>query len=237
MNDTRLIFDDDFYRVGAILLSDKYAHLEEQALNRFKEIGHPIPSGRFSTYKTYRQWLKNIMSKVSKNDYPGAVAEKILTSFNVDPKNEKYRRGIAAKLFFNKQFGEHFTALQEPISLTFRNNNEQKELWVRIYPWTKREDYIGLWEEIKTIQPQLTGYRGKEKYQVTFPRDFHMFQIYFMVKNKRTKTDPSRSILENMVENSEYKKLSKLYKGGFPEDNIRTITSKFNKLLADINLL
>lgn len=237
MNNTRIIFDDDFYRLGAILLSDKYATLEKEVLNRFKEIGYPLPPNGFTSYKDYQSWLRTIMSKVNKDDYPGNVVENLLSSFNVDPKNEKYRRGIAAKLFFNRQFGENFTPLQEPINLTTRNNGEQKELWVRIYPWTKKEDYINLWGDIKEIQPQLKGYRGKEKYQITFPRDFGMYQVYLKVKYKAITTESSLSIVENMTKNREYKKISKLYKGGYPEDYIRSITSRFNKLLAKINLL
>ena len=235
MNTARLNFDDDFYRLGAIILSDKFASLEKQVLKRFTEIGHPIPLEGFSNYKDYQKWLKEIMNKVDKSDYPGTVIENVLIKFNVNPKNEKYRKGVAAKIFFGKQFGERFGPLQEPIYLVNRDNNEQKELWIRIYPWTKKPEYEELWKTIKNVQSKLPSYRGKEKFQTTFARDFKTYQ--FSLKVLANSTIKNKPLLDIMASDPEYFELSKRFKNENIDDHMRSIKSRFDKLLNKISIL
>jgi hypothetical protein len=233
MNKVRLIFDDDFYRLGAVLLSEKYQGLEREFRNKYKELGLSIPSGGFDKQEDYRGWLKKAMRLKNTNDLPGKMIEDILTQFNLDPKNEKYRMGLVWRIFFKKEFDEKFYYLQHPINLILRKHRGSKELWVKVYPWTKKEDYIDLWKEIKSIQPQLKGYRGKEKFQITFKRDFAVYQLYLKTK----KLKPKKSIMEDMSAFPEYEPISKLFKDEYFDDYIRSITSRFNKLLAGVNIL
>ena len=237
MNNNRLIFTDDFYRLGAILLSEKFAVLKKLVLKRYSLLGYPVPLKGFPSYGEYRLWIKHVIKSVGKEDSPGAVIENILSQFNVDPKNETYRTGIAANIFQNKQFGKNFCPLQEQITLLSKSNSKQQDLLVRIHPWTKKSDYINLWETIRKVQKRMPNYRGKEKYQITFPRDYCMYQLYLKVKYKKIEVDPNKSILDNMTSTKEYETLSKKYKEGCPDDFIRDISSRFNKLLGSTNIL
>ncbi|OGC68536.1 hypothetical protein A2415_04835 [candidate division WWE3 bacterium RIFOXYC1_FULL_39_7] len=229
MNNVRHIYNDNFYKITAILLSKKFLTLENEIRAKYDKLDLSIPTKGFSNYKEYGEWLtkaRNIQ------DSPGKVIESVLKQFNLDPKNEFYRNCLTAGIFFHKQPWEQSPYSQQPIELITRNNGVAKELWVKIHPWTKKSDYVKLWESIKNIQKTLPGYRGKEKFQTTFKRDFEVYQLYLEVKKAGGK-----QVLKPMSSHPEYYTLADQFGEGDIDGQLRSIKSRFNKLLAGIDIL
>jgi hypothetical protein len=157
MRNVRLIFNDDFYRLCAVVLSKKFSRLEKQLHDRYAEIGLPLPPKGFTTAQQYRMWLHKAIELENKKDTPGAMIEGILKQFNLDPKNENSRNILTSKLFFKKYPWEQTEYIQPPIRLITKEKNDFKELWVKIEPWTKKSDYVRLWGSIKNIQKNFVG--------------------------------------------------------------------------------
>lgn len=237
---TRIIYDDDFYRLGVILLSEKYKVFEGEFRNLYQGKGLPIPQEGFRDDSEYREWLKKAMKLKNKNDLPGIVIQNLLNQLKLDPKNERYREGIASKIFFNRQYKQQPHYAQRPINLVWKNKDDPNRISVYLYPWTKRTDYIELWKTIKKIQKLYPGYRGKEKFQTTFERDLDVYKLYLKVKNDiKTKNEKIKykSIIDNMPFYDEYKPLVKRFKDDDLAESLRSITSRFNLLLQGTSIL
>ncbi|MBI3887989.1 hypothetical protein HY310_02880 [Candidatus Microgenomates bacterium] len=232
MKSTRLIFNDDFYRLSAVLLSNKFLKLKDEILKRYANMGLPVPSSGFSKLEEYIVWLKKAIKLKNTFDLPGAVVEDVLRKFNLNPKDENNRNGLTAKLFFNKELWQESPYSKNPINLVIRGRGESRELWVKIEPWTKKTDYVRLWGSIQSTQRTLTGYRGKEKFQPTFKRDFEVYQLYLEVKNVGGK-----QVLRSMSSHPDYYTLADQFVEGDIDGQLRSIKSRFNKLLAGIDIL
>lgn len=233
MNSVRHVYNDDFYKITAVLLSKKFLTLAKELQNNYSEVNLSIPEKGFISEKSYREWLKKALSLPTP---PGKNIEDILIKFNLDPKSESYRNYLTARLFFYKMPWEQSPYTQSPIELITHINGPSNGLWVKIYPWTKKEDYTQLWQSIKDIQRTLPGYRGKEKFQITFERNFAVYQLYLKAKKDLEASSEKLSIEDKMITYPEYKSIAKQFSGGDFFDNLRSIISDFNKLLQGVNL-
>ena len=234
MNNVRQIYNADFYKITAVLLSKKFLVLESEIQSKYATLNLALPKKGFSNYDQYSAWLKKAMEV---KESPGEIIENTLKQFNLDPKNEYYRNCLTAHLFFHKQPWEESPYLQPHIELITRKNDNTKELWVKIHPWTKKADYMKLWPSIKGIQRTLPGYRGKEKFQITFERNFTVYQLYLKAKKDLEMNSEKLSIEEKMATHPEYESIAKQFRDGDFSDNLRSITSDFNKLLNGIDIL
>lgn len=234
MNNVRQIYNADFYKITAVLLSKKFLVLESEIQSKYTTLTLPFPKKGFNNYDQYSAWLKKARKT---KESPGEIIENLLKEFNLDPKNEYYRNCVTARLFFHKQPWEESPYSQPHIELITRKNDTTKELWVKIHPWTKKADYMKLWSSIKGIQRTLPGYRGKEKFQVTFERNFAVYQLYLKAKRDLETSSEKLSIEEKMATYPEHESITKQFSDGDFFDNIRSITSDFNKLLKGIDIL
>lgn len=233
---TRHIFNDDFYKISAVLLSKKYLALENALRSKYGEVNLLIPTRGFTNESQYREWLKKAMDLPDK---PGKFIEDLLSPFNLDVKNEFFRNCVAGRLFFNKMPWQDSIYPQSNITLTTRNSGKDRGLWVEIKPWTKKQDYVELWETIKVLQKSLLGYRTKEKLQITFERNFAVYQLYLEAKKDiETNGNPKKlSIINKMATLPDYDRVKKQFKDGDFSDNLRSITSDLNERLAEVNIL
>jgi hypothetical protein len=235
MKTVRHIFNDDFYKISAVLLSKKFSTLETTLKSKFDEAGLVIPEKGFANESEYREWLKKAMDLPTN---PGKFIEDILLAFNLDVKNEFFRNCVASRLFFLKMPWEESIYPQTYITLTTRNSGKERGLWVEIKPWTKKEDYIELWSTIKNLQKSLIGYRSKEKFQKTFARDFEVYQLYLETEQGIESDKVSFDIVMNkMSDNPKYHSLAKKFKGDNIDEQVRQINSRFDDLLKDVNIL
>lgn len=235
MNKKRIIFNDDFYKVTATILSTKFKHYKKELIDKYKNLDCPVPEEGFSDYKSYQEWYR----KMIKSGYNlGEDINKILKSFNLDTNNESFRNNLVKEIFLKIKPWESTVYDETPIKLITRNDKGSKELWVKIELWTKKGDYIKLWDLIENIQKNLKGYRGKEKFRTTFERDFKVYQLYLKtrLKNSGIKLSQQKTY-DLMQKDDEYFELMDKFKNGNIDNKIRSIISRFNKLLSNINIL
>lgn len=236
MKHVRHVYNDDFYKITAVLISKKFLALEKDLQNNYSKSSLSIPEKGFSSEKAYRDWLKKALTLPTS---PGKRIEDILVKFNLDPKNEYYRSYLTARLLFHKMPWEQSLYTPIPIELLTEIKNPSKGIWVKIHPWTKKEDYVSLWPSINNLQRTHQEYRNKEKFQVTFERNFAVYQLYLEAKRDiETNGNPNKlSTINKMATLPDYEFVRKRFNGGDFSDNLRSITSDFKERLADINIL
>jgi hypothetical protein len=247
MNTTRLIYNSDFYKIGAIVLSEKYAKVEKTILDKYSQLGCPIPVERFKTVADYHKWVARL-SEALANDVegltPGYAIDKIMKSFNIRLDNDLIRKGLNWKLFFGLQFGEKFGPLLTPIKYLINSNPEECNVSIKIYPWTKQDDYYAIWEEIKTARNNMSGYRKKEQFRTGFERDFLLYQLYQQRKTERAngiKTPNvygriNTNLMTGIFDDPQFIEICKKHgKIGSPNE-MKKIVLYFNKLLKGIAL-
>ncbi len=231
MKNTRVPYDANFYRLSAIMYSDKYEKLTSKILIYFQSLNCPIPRERFKTVREYHAWIDKYKAKIS-NKYdaptPASLLESILVNFGLDPKNESYSLRLWWKFFFDIDQGPVIGVNTPKVKW------DEGELWLKLPDWTRKEDYESWWNIIEEELVKFAFRRKKDKIKPTFQRDFLVYQLYL-----KAKSDPDNlgSIVDKMSKYPEYDDLSKQFASGNFDDNIRSISSKFNKLLKNVNIL
>jgi len=235
MNAVRHIYNDDFYKITAVVLSKKFLELENALRSEYGDANLSIPTKGFTSEGQYREWLKKAMNLPKK---PGRFISDLLSAFNLDDENEFFRNCVVSRIFFCKMPWEESIYPQPNITLTTRNSGKDRGLWVEIKPWTKKEDYVELWETIKMLQISLIGYRSKEKFQKTFPRDFKVYQLYIETKQSFAPSEKVsvEKVLYEMADNDRYHSLTEEFKGGNLDYQARQIIARFDELLKDISI-
>ena len=152
--DTRSIFDDNYYRLGAVMLSDKFAKLKQAYYDYYAELGYSLPPRGFANASAYHAWVETLKAvDTTTTPYQGLLD--ILSAFNLPNTNENIM-AMRWAILFGKSFNEQFPATKGNISSKLAGKDHQ-ELWVRIYPWTKREDYEEYWDSVSSSQQSLGG--------------------------------------------------------------------------------
>src|SRR3989338_7709388 len=127
--DTRLVRDTDFYRLSAVMLSDKYKEKETEILKHFEQIGCSIPSERFSKASEYYAWEDKYYQIIGDNPdakIPESFLEDILEHFGLDSKNEKFLQRLKWKFYFYKDEGPVIFVNSPQIKW------ERNELWIKL---------------------------------------------------------------------------------------------------------
>lgn len=231
INSPRLIYDNDYYTLLGIFQTSKYELAENSVRKKLSNLGLSIPKDGFPSAKEYNVWLKK--AEGMGVDYKYFLRE-MASAFNLDIEDSIYRISLWRKLFFNNNSPQ-----TKPL---IRFKEDSGGLWLRINPWTKKEDIVNFWDkEIKPILETLLEYRGKEKPWVTFDRDFKLYLLYLRACRdikagiKINKTEKSKSPYFNMPNYPEFELLTKGLKD--PEDQIRSIIPRCQKVFKDIQLI
>jgi len=241
MKSRRLIFDDDFYRLGAVLLSDKFAALELKLMDTFKKLDFPIPTGGFANNIEYTKW-KRAVAKQGKGNLPRKSLEKIVSEFKLDDKNAGYYVGLFWKIYLGKRFGEDFAGIKAPISLRWGGTCKLGEAIITVYPWTKKEDFISLWPNLKQQITTKSNYRAKEKFKTSFERDFRLYMLYKkrMQEKKSGKlvidTEGPKSLIFYIFDDPETKLIFNKFGAIGAVSEMKKIINYFNKLLKGISI-
>lgn len=243
MRNIRAVFDDDFYRLGAVILSDKFAALENALLKRFEDIGCPIPPERFPDNKEYTKWLRKVTNN-RKGNLPRAELEKIIKAFNLDSANKHYYVGLFWKVYYGKPFNEDFAGIKAPISIRWGGTANSNEAIITIFPWTKKEDFAALWPHLRREITKNGNHIGKEKFRTSFERDFKLYVLYKKRKNERKngiKTPNSdglfsKSLMIDIFDDPEAKVIFRRFGSISAISEMKKIVNYFNKLLAGISI-
>ncbi len=67
------------------------------------------------------------------------------------------------------------------------------ELFIQIYPHTKREHISAFWDNIVVDQKYLSGYIGKSKKWENFDRDLEIYEVYKNIKSNKPNKESMRS--------------------------------------------
>ncbi len=230
---TRLIFDRDFYILQGIFSTDKYKRVEAQVKKQLVDLGLPIPKTGFTVAKEYMEWYEKVKNKgLNPKDFLKEIASK----FGIDIENTALELGLRRKFFFN--------SAETQTKPLIRLKEDNDGLWLKIAPWTKKEDLINFWEkEIKPLQKNLRGYRGKEKPWENFDKDFKVYMLFLRVKQdlqKGIKKHPaikSNSPYTNIAYYPEFDAIKKIYHDNNLEDELRSIVSRCRKVFGNLQLL
>jgi hypothetical protein len=185
-NDPKYIHDDDYY-IKLELINNKNF---QSNLKKFrKEFVYPY------CRKKYGKPIK----KFSVDDYYDWFS-KVPVGFgkeldNMVMKYKEYkinREWLRLFIFFDIKQDKSI------LSLDLRNNNT--ELWVRIYGWTRKKFLFNNWPKIQYYQKQLPDYKPATKKWKTYDRDKWIYELRKSGKSyKEIKKDLEKK-LDDIIE-------------------------------------
>lgn len=232
--DTRIVFDDDFYRLRAIMMSSKFLNIESDLLEHLDKIDCPIPEERFNTPAEYYNWVDLYKNKISSDpeaDTPDSLLESLLLAFNLDPKNEQYLLRLKWKFFFNIDISPVISVNTHKIKW------EKDELWLKLPKWTKQADYEFWWGGIKKELKTYKERNEKEKLKDSSERDFLLYQLYKeRLKQKKVNREKG-SLLRNIFDDPKFIDICEKHGRIESPQVLKNIISYFDKLLRNIPIV
>lgn len=122
--------------------------------------------------------------------------------------------------------------LRNVTKIKFIPNEEasKDELWIRIHPYTKKEDFEKVWRQIEEFQKQLPDYVERERERKAFKRDIGIFWEYCNYRKSLKTKDKKRTV---KTYDEFYPRIERKYKiKSFVAT--RKIISRINKLLLPL---
>lgn len=242
MRSRKAVFDDDFYRLGAILLSEKFSLLKSKYYAKFEKLNHPIPPNGFRNNIEYTRWRRGL-DEMGNGLLPRKEIEEIIKEFGLTTQNQSYYVGLYWAILFNKKFGSDFIAVKSPISLRWGGNASPNEAIITIYPWTRQKDFYDLWNHIKE-EVKKANYKEKDTFRPSFERDYLLYLLYKKRKNEKKAgkqiLDASKRVIKalqsGILDDPEAKQIFKKYCSISAISEVKKIINYFNKLLSGISL-
>jgi len=182
-----------------------------------------------------KSWGLDIQDKLEEfeNDFLppmyGYYFEKILNHFNIVNDRKGFRDFLTNHVFFKK------TEYPRPtfgISLRKNKKNNEPELYLRIFGYTKKEDIEKYWPEIEKEKKILPDYHGKSKERKNFERDYQVFKIYKKIKAERKNANKNKGkdIYNNKRIDEEICSIINERYGDLEWENIRKIIARMRKM-------
>ena len=204
--DTRIIYDDTYYKLLAALWSERMQILLDQYHKKLEELGAPTSSRFFKRVKDYHEWSKDALDKGIY--YPGLIEDMIIKKFFYAP-SEKLKFGICWYVYFGSE--------KPPIKGTHGRSvgiSEDKShliVKINIYPWTIKDDILDdtdLWDDVVKKQQLLSSNAKRERNMEwrTLKRDLKIYEIYLTLKKQNKKAAP-KAILSS----EEFKEIEESY--------------------------
>jgi len=176
--------------------------------------------------------IQNALSKI-KFPQPSKVIEKeilnVLSSFGYNSLDSNVLKSL-----------EQFVRTKDPESAYLRNvtkikfipneKTDKEELWIKIHPYTKKEDFEKVWHQIEEFQRQLPGYVERERERKAFKRDVEIFWEYRNYRKSLKKKGKKRT---KDTYDEFYPRIEERYRVDSPQA-IRKIISRVNKLLSPL---
>lgn len=234
MKDSRIIFDENYYRLLAIFCSEKYSMLVKNINKRLSRYGLSLPVEGFKTVKDYHEWGDKLKEN---NFYPEQFVHEILEEFGIKPHDNLNTPGFIFKFYFHQKL-----ISRPPIdaNLIFSEDDSSFKVEAVIDKYTRDYDWIELWERIKIHKSRLR-LTTKNKIRDSFEKYFHLYELFLWVEKniddlvKNNQEDQSRSAYDQITYLSEYEKLKNDLK--FNDDSLRRIIPRYKKQLKGMNIL
>lgn len=164
------------------------------------------------------------MSKVIKQEIQDALAGFGFNHLNSDILNSLIR--------FVKTKDSSKAYLRNLVKIKALKNEEtgEEEIWIRINPYTKKDDLKKVWPQIEEFQNKLPSYKEREREWETFKRDVEIFW-----KSNRYRGRLAKKGIKRTVKTYEefYPPIEEKYKMNSAEA-IRKAISKVNRLLSPL---
>lgn len=187
------IYTDDYYRIEKLIKDPKFKARLKKLLTAYKDMGCPLPAEGFKTHDLYMKWLNKFFAKHEKMmragiedellpPVPGDWRDETLAAFGFDPKDDKYTRFLDSYIYFGKKDLSEFLF---EARMVLNEKTDTKELYVQIYPHTRRDHILKHWNQIESMQKYLDGYTPRNKKWLTFNRDQEIFKLYTKLESNR----------------------------------------------------
>lgn len=137
-------------------------------------------------YDKYLQLEKDILPPVY-----GSYLRDLLQKYGFDPKDRKLHEFMIHHVFFGKT-----KYLEPPIEVVHKRNEKtnKMELFVKILPWTTRDDIVKEWKFIEENQEYYPEHIRKNKPWEFFERDYDIYQAYEKAKKMKKETGNKQRI-------------------------------------------
>ncbi len=228
--DTRILFDQDYYLLQAVLNSKKFKSMFDKFVLEMNSKGLTFPLKGFKTAKDYHDWRAKAYAK---NEYGSFVGD-VIKKFSVNNNREKFKLGLEWFIYFGKKKAPIKPTQGKQISIS--NDMQVVEVSLTIYPWTIKEDVMDdLWKKIEIEQKKLGNYKSgnRNRESIVFEREFKIYELYLILKKNKTK-----SIYKTLIESNEFKQILENYDHGESiYDSIGPLVTKYNRLLGSIDLV
>ena len=258
IKNNRVIYDNDYYILQAIILSEKYSLFINDIKRKLENVGFPIPDGGFKNTKEFLKWQDEII-KTPYHHYVGFFDE-LLENFNITQQSlnlnyDKLFQGLKFNFFYGKKEFLPKPTIGGP-RFNLDDNNKPISIRLSVFANATKEDYINAWEHISMLQRDLKDYKkdqGKKERNTKKRDPKHDIQIYLLYKkvkqnikngiiNPNIKTNTRNIISKNVIDQmrgyDEFKKILKESKTiVFIDDQIKEIWKVYNKYLKNINFL
>ena len=229
------IYTNDYYRMAKLTRNAVFKAKLKKLLENYEEIGCPIPKGGFKNHDQHIKWLNTLFDKHEKMERAnmeeeflppiiGYWRDDILTEFGFDPKNSKYTDFLDSYILFGKKNLEEYSFETRWIRNT---ETDKMELFIHVYPYTKREHVSKYWKHVVKEQEHMPEYLGKSKKWETFDRDLEIYTAYEKLRSGRTekRAEDFGGALDQHVWSEMRKKYKKL-----KLDDVRRAVSRVAKL-------
>lgn len=230
--DTRILFDQDFYLLQAVLTSKKFKRMFDKFILEMDSKGLPFPVGGFKTAKEYHEWSNQAHAKdIHHEEFIDSVIKKF--NLNIDHK-DKFQLGLQWYLYFGQKKAPIRPTHTKQIGIS--KDKQVVEVSLTIFPWTIKEDVVdGLWKKIEIEQEKLVHYKGGKRNREfdTFERDFKIYEHYLILEKRKTK-----SIYKALIDSNEFNQILEIYKAGKSiDESLGPIITKYKLLLGSIDLV
>jgi len=232
------LYDKNYIKIKTLLTNDDFLKEVQSIREKYK-----IPADGLKTreeidewYSKNSQWIqKTVINQDSKttieqDKFYDDIEVSILKKFNLSIDFLEPMRWLI--LFNNLDYKSPVCR----IKLT-ENKKGSKQMWLQVFPQTRKKDIMRIWNQISSLQEHLSNYRGKLKDWINFERDYEIYRLY---KGYRKELG-TRKRAENVTN---------MLKGQFPIDyyisreiakkypnvslsSIRQIISRFKKRTSD----
>jgi len=234
----RSVLDKDYYILQAMYRSSKFRRLVKAFLDKFAELGVPIPKERFKTVAEYHKWAKELKKL---NHYP--TLGEILSAFSLDPKNDTYLAALAFKIYFNREPKHH----KSLTAIKWDDTKDPPELWIKVPSYLRTKHISDIWPYIQFYQRKLPSDRIRYKPWISFERDFTLYELYLRVRQNISKGKlkkevqtkhghASKSVLRQMEAYPEFREIAE-EEGVITNDMIIEAVKECKRRLGPLELL
>ena len=145
----------------------------------------------------------------------GDVFRQILLRFDIDPNDRGFKDFLEFHLFLGRSF---YPTRMFAISWKRKKPGNPAELFIQIFPHTRKEDILARWDWVVEEQQSFSDYMGKNKEWKNFERDMDIRDAYVVEKNMKNRT----RALDERVWNRVHKKWPKLTIKSIPAIDSKT---------------